>query len=342
MKTTLIYAIGVLLSFPYCLAQTLHFPQINTNIWFSLHIEGGIPTVEKGYIHGWHNGDTLINGDTWLRFTYQKQVKNMYALTPTIDTTILSPVLNLDNIYYLFSNDTVYYFNQLNNKKSFYWYNNPQQGDIWVYEVYNPEFNRIDTAYTLVESVSPFDINGINSKNIKIKSCDSLGNISFSNHPNYFTINVNATNINTVLGPFVWKLNFNYHSNTSIYEYPLIHDESLICYQSADVPTYQTNHSFPDCLAYITLSVEDADLKSEQVSYFPNPVQNQLNLYNQSSSVIYTGFITDLSGRKQGINFSLNTESTTVVSLSTLQSGMYILVLTDQDGNSQTHKFIKQ
>ena len=65
------------------------------------------------------------------------------------------------------------------------------------------------------------------------------------------------------------------------------------------------------------------------------------NGWNSSNNTL-TGFISDLSGRKQGVHFTLSPESNTIVPLSHLKSGMYILVLTDQEGNTQTHKIIKQ
>ncbi|HEY8365983.1 MAG TPA: T9SS type A sorting domain-containing protein [Bacteroidia bacterium] len=334
--TTFVSCLCLLESMLYGQNQT--FPQTGSNIYYSIELNAiAFPHIEQGYNHSWHAGDTLINGETYRRFLMEKQTIGIYSTGPNQLDTVLGNIQNLGAKYYTSSGDTVYYFNEVTGQKTFYWYNNPQPGDIWKYIQLNPEFNTIDTAYLLVQSVDLLDLNGHPSKNINLKSTYPPGPT-----PSYwFSLSMPSVTINTVMGPNLNFIGFHYISPTLIIEYPFLHVESITCFTSDEIPNTFNPSNFSDCRAYVALSAPEWIL-NKNIHLYPNPVENELSLQNHSSSSTLTGFITDLSGRKQGINFSLNTESTTVVSLSTLQSGMYILVLKDKDGNSQTHKLIKQ
>ena len=341
MKTPILILIS-LLSWSLCKAQSNIFPQNNADIWYSYRMEGFVMEKERGYIHSWHSGDTLINGDNWIKFTTEKQSKITITIGPDTDTTILSNIQNLGSQYYFKSNDTVYYWNELINQKAFYWYANPQVGDIWEYYLLNLQDNvSIDTAYVKVESITPENINGTTSNNIKLTSCDKLGNttgITITEESPYFELFNSSEIINTVMGLRAWKMQFKLIAPNSLIEYPAIYEEDIICYKSDDIAQVSFSNTFPNCYAYIFL--DDQEHSLGQFSFYPNPVQSELRITNNN---LFSGAVQlfDLQGKSIRNSIVINPQSTTIMPLNDLKPGMYILKCSDENGKIWSFKIIK-
>lgn len=172
----------------------------------------------------------------------------------------------------------------------------------------------------------------------------------------YYTIEfklLNPLDINTFNNPVLKQLTFHQRSIFSVGATSVPWESFHVCDYGLD-DSYVINQikCFNDELSnstecdseenYFTYFSLDENKINSTIDIYPNPVENDLSIQYHSSNNTLTGFISDLSGRKQGVHFTLSPESNTIVPLSHLKSGMYILVLTDQEGNTQTHKVIKK
>jgi hypothetical protein len=86
---------------------------------------------------------------------------------------------------------------------------------------------------------------------------------------------------------------------------------------------------------YASSSIAEADVYENGLELFPNPVINEINLKSGN----------DLSGGNVRIINMLGTEvmnvnSTSVIDVSSLESGMYTLIYS-KDGNKMVKKFVK-
>jgi hypothetical protein len=92
-----------------------------------------------------------------------------------------------------------------------------------------------------------------------------------------------------------------------------------------------------ESLLSVTLGVNNSELSGNQLKIYPNPVTDVLNISTNSSIVMRSVKIRDISGREvikvEGNNTSL--------SVSHLQSGLYIATITTQKGTA-IKKFIKK
>ena len=331
MKRLLYIIIGLVFSLQM---QAQTFPHSGMETWYSVFKNTmSFPQEEKGYTHAWHNGDTVINGVTWTHIRIEDVIKAKFTTGPNPGDTYeqLYPTQYRD-AFYINSGDTVYYLNPETGNKSFYWYNNPQPGDIWKYELMNPETHTLDTAYIMVSSVSLYSINGYPSKNIAIETCGSCNPVPYG----FF---IDDVIINTVMGPNQSQLIFNYQPPNTIVEFPLIY-EDIICFQSNEVPFFHKSTNFSDCYAYITLSNEEENNTPDIISIYPNPTSSFLHIYNEGNKNIF-GQIIDLSGKVVKNDIQLAPQTTTIVPLAHLSRGVYILKLVNDAGEMQTHKIIK-
>lgn|SRR5690606_33448970 len=88
-------------------------------------------------------------------------------------------------------------------------------------------------------------------------------------------------------------------------------------------------------------NVDMFDFNQANVEYFPNPVEDLLNVRWDSSVLITKIYLFSSSGQLLQIQEAANTTST-VFDLSSYSSGMYHLVLHTVDNQQKTYKIIKK
>ncbi|MCG9911405.1 MAG: T9SS type A sorting domain-containing protein [Flavobacteriales bacterium] len=88
------------------------------------------------------------------------------------------------------------------------------------------------------------------------------------------------------------------------------------------------------------LDVEEQTIQTS-VSVYPNPVSDVLNLVSSYSEITYTGYLSDICGRKVIEIRSTPPSATTIISTEHLPSGIYVLSLSDSKGNRHSEKIIK-
>jgi len=95
----------------------------------------------------------------------------------------------------------------------------------------------------------------------------------------------------------------------------------------------------PGCDKWDDLDEKEAN--QIRLSLYPNPVVNELYVFNPTHAHSYKGELISLNGQVVKSNIFLSPQSTTIIPLSGLKSGIYILKCSDEKGNVQTHKIIK-
>ncbi len=78
------------------------------------------------------------------------------------------------------------------------------------------------------------------------------------------------------------------------------------------------------------------------VSVYPNPVSDVLNLVSSYSEMTYTGYLSDLYGRKVMEIRPAPHSETVAIPVAHLPSGIYVLTLSDSKGNIFSEKIIKK
>lgn len=335
-------------------AQNQTFPHSGTEIYYS-HFQQNImlgsmnPLYENGYIRAWHVGDTIINNETCRVIRYERQLKDIY-FNNGVYTSVLKNIESRGSDIFQTQNDSVFLVNLNNGNKSFYWYNNPQVGDIWPYTVKNPELGLNEKVYLYVKSIIPLSINGYPSKNIELEQCDSLGNIaevgngiivgsdSFGFQYGY-KLSQDIT-INTVMGCQSVRINFDYFKPDFPDEGPIVKNK-ITCFKSDEVPLFLADTFFTNCLSYISLSNEKYFSNNENLLFYPNPIINQLSILNSSPYSFKTQLFA-LNGQIVKSDMYIYPHVSTTISLDGLIPGIYILKCSDEKGNVQTHKIVKK
>jgi hypothetical protein len=304
---------------------------------------------ERGYIHTWVDGDSIVNGTIYHRLRQEIQYKSYtYTFESQSQTyipsdTILNSIQPLPSIFVYTANDSVYFLDK-SNKKQFVWYNNPQPGDIWHLGK-GPKYKDVSqdsvNAYVKIESVNLEPLNGFPSKTITFTFCDSLGNVGTPASIDSLAIYA-YTKTNTVYGLsnlILYATYRNYYRTFGGDEMNLF-DNRLICFQSPQTSHIQFLPEFQDCFGLITFSMNMSNSAST-VSVYPNPAHQEINLFNPSQDLFYKGQIIDLSGKVVKNDIQLAPQTTTIVPLAHLSRGVYILKLVNDAGEMQTHKIIK-
>ncbi len=311
--------------------QAQSFPMPGAEMWYNHHYFGG-PNYQYGYTHAQINGDTIINGLSYSIFQGNRIVKDVSYQN---DTSFLNIPLN--KIFFAVSNDTVYQW--LNNEKTFLWHNNPNNGDIWCYGTIPMPAGgtQMLCAKAYVETEN---INGIASKKINLFIVDTLGNF---NCPD-FGMSYLGT-VNNLMGPSIDIFDF---YNKLMYRFTICHyelygDESmkynlLSCWQADNMPLVHLD-SNQHCKGSLFFTNE-VYTPISGLKIFPNPVANVIHIANDGDSDA-TGQIIDLQGRVVRSHMKIKAKSESVFSLVELPDGMYILKCSDENGNVQTHKIIK-
>ena len=334
MKRLLHIAIGLIFSLQM---QAQTFPLPGFEAWYNFHTWAP-PTPEYGYTHAWVEGDSIINGLPYHIFKSEritKKITNYTFPNPAnnySDTAYLNFTLN--NLLIANSNDTIYQWYQ--NQKCFLWNNNANTGDIWKYEWLN---NLGLPTYYFKVNVQTEIINGANTKRFLLEHIDSLGNPTFCQ-----TIPPFIFSISDIMGPSI-DIN-SYLKKLEEWSYACFnetHDEStlsneIICWQ-ADNYTLTHLGNNQHCMGSLYLSNDENTISELKV--YPHPVHHEIILYNPASNKLFNGKLIDLGGNTVVPRIILTPQATAIVPVSHLKSGMYVLVLSDNEGNTQTHKIIK-
>lgn len=88
-----------------------------------------------------------------------------------------------------------------------------------------------------------------------------------------------------------------------------------------------------------TLSINDEQFASE-VSLYPNPVKEILNVRELQQVDLKNAAIFDMTGRLVGLTELNNNLSEKIINVKNIQSGLYILKLSDIEGRVLTKRFI--
>lgn len=334
-------------------AQNQTFLQSGTEIYYS-HFQQNImlgsmsPLYENGYIRAWHDGDTIINNESCRVIRYERQLKDIY-FDNGVYTSVLRNIESRGSSILQTQNDSVFLVNFNNGNKSFYWANNPQVGDIWTYTVKNPELGSNEKVYLYVKAIIPFSINGYPSNNIELVQCDSLGNLAevgsgviVGSDPYGFQYGYKLSQditINTVMGCQSVRIDFDYFKPDFPDEGPIIKNK-ITCFQSDEVPLFHADTFFTNCRSYVSLSNEKYFPANDNLHFYPNPIINQLSIINSSPYSFRTQLF-ELSGQVIKSDMYIYPHVSTTISLEGLKPGIYFLKCSDENGNVQTHKIMK-
>jgi hypothetical protein len=105
-----------------------------------------------------------------------------------------------------------------------------------------------------------------------------------------------------------------------------------------DVPGVLTDtFSSAEALITNTLSIDDNQLLANEITIYPNPAQNVLNIQLANSNAIEFVRILDINGR----TVLTTNDNSNVIDVNSLQAGFYIVTVSTQAG-TVTKKFIKE
>ncbi len=95
----------------------------------------------------------------------------------------------------------------------------------------------------------------------------------------------------------------------------------------------------PDSLDVVGL--KSIELRKEQISIYPNPTNDQLNVSNHSQSSIHTVQLFDLTGKLIHTAGNIPASATRALNLSELEAGVYVLSLLGETGGVQKRVIVK-
>lgn len=271
-------------------AQAQHFG-IQGSSWYysNVYVVPG-PTIE-GYINITSNGDTTIQGKLCNRLQ--------------LNTPIGCGDGQVTKFTY-YSNDSVYFYEPAYHSFQLLYYINASIGDSWSIRV--PDMNDEDTISVHVNATDIINLNGVSLKRLQVTYVTHYDNLLDYNYESEIIERIGDTR-------YLFNL-FSEWSHTC--------DESYIpglrCYEDPSMPLYSTGlASACDFQSFLGTDEKAID---QQIVY-PNPSSNVFYLSSlNDSEVSYEIF--DLLGHSM-----LKGRTTSEINISSLKSGSYILVTTD-------------
>lgn len=288
-------------------------------------------------------------GATWIYRSFSATSRLYYKFSYSRDTTIdnkFSKVLSVDEIQYIGvlptlvrtsewvgdeylyeENDSVYWYDKVSNDFKFIYSFNPSIGDTFI--VGNSRAYCLgDTSYPHSDTfiVSSLETDTINSRILNRYNTASLtGN---------YTIGVIFSKIGSAPNPFPEINRFNCISSTA--EYGEFYEE-LVCYTDSLRGNLQfSNLSSEECHDISTYSPDHAKIKMDNLLVYPNPTSDELYI-DQLGIFPSKYFIYNI----QGQCMAEGEMHDQVISTKGLQQGIYLLKITDREGNNQIVRFIK-
>ena len=284
--------------------------------WHYLIPSGGggmIPYIETNHVIK-YTGDSLYNG----RMT--KILSNAPYYHSSCTTWYNSMLIYT-------SHDSIFFHGSktVNDWELLYNYN-ALAGQSW--QLYLNSYNGIDTVTILVDSVKYNTINSISLKTMYVHYTDiTHPNAGQSSSLTYRSIIYDRIGDNTCL--------FNYIFSPQVEP---CYNTYLLCYSDTTLGTYQVNDTVACDYSYAT-GIEQINTINEQVSVYPNPVHNSLQVRIANSSPVNIQ-ITDVLGTEIE-NEELKMQNSTIqMDVSRLKPGIYFISGNTTNG-VYTTKFIK-
>jgi hypothetical protein len=285
---------------------------------------------ENGYVRFYLSEEFEINGKMLQRLSGEKKYR--YQTGP--DTWVEHPqIIPVTSMLYHTSNDTVYYANEQGDLR-FAWHMSPQVGDVWDFGLHGLfSADTLIRAYGLVIQVTPININGIESLDVRWRSCiDSLGTLppDFQELEQAYLQGFHEGIINTLLGP---RNNFFFQFFYEIAPMPapivcFFQSSALACYQSNDVDLI---HFFASQSCTNNVSSIEA-LENRKFKLYPNPSSTSLMLDHLELVQSYAIFSSTGSIILEGNSFPIN--------LLDLPSGVYFIRIDSIQGSSTIERFV--
>jgi hypothetical protein len=285
---------------------------------------------ENGYVRFYLSEEFEINGKMLQRLSGEKKYR--YQTGP--DTWVEHPqIIPVTSMLYHTSNDTVYYANEQGELR-FAWHMNPQVGDVWDFGLHGLfSADTLIRAYGVVIQVTPVNINGIETLDIRWRSCiDSLGTLppDFQELQQPYLQGFHEGIINTLLGP---RNNFFFQFFYEIAPMPgpivcFFQSSALACYQSNDVDLIHFLSS-QSCTNNVA-SIETLEITKFKV--YPNPSSTTLMLDHPELVQSYAIFTPTGSIILKGSSFPINVLN--------WPSGAYFIRIDSIQGSSTIERFV--
>jgi len=297
-------------------------------VWHYTYNFSGVGYSKYSYVV-----DTLVENKMCQKIIEQSQQRiqtgpGIFAVQPIYAGTTL---------YVYKSNDSVFTYRNGNFYLAFK--TNAILGEVWDLGVFYPSINS-KHAFVKVDSIFYNSYNGVNLRNIKIYSCDSLGNQIFSQPQGTpssswlpYVALFNNNIINEKFGPNVKLSGIN---NALLDEWmnEVIPSE-LLCFQSNSFSLYQAGIS--DCNNGILTEINEIET-TENIYLYPNPANDRI--YFSNSTLFKTLNIYNNIGQSQQTFINSNNSG---IDISLLSKGFYTYTITDNKQNIIANgKFIKE
>jgi hypothetical protein len=285
---------------------------------------------ENGYVRFYLSEEFEVNGKMLQRLSGEKKYR--YQTGP--DSWVEHPqIIPVSSMLFHTSNDTVYYANEQGELR-FAWHLNPQIGDVWnfgTHPLYSAD--TAITAYGIVTEITPVEIGGLSTFNIRWRSCiDENGTLPpyYEDLENSYLHAFHEGQINTLLGPIN---NFFFQFFYEIEPMP----GAIICFfQSSILACYQSDatnliHFLPSqsCTNNV-VALENSEIFSLQI--YPNPASTFVMINHVEQIKSYK--IMDATGRLvlSGEEFPIQVDE--------LPRSVYFVELDLVDGTSTKRKLI--
>jgi hypothetical protein len=111
-------------------------------------------------------------------------------------------------------------------------------------------------------------------------------------------------------------------------------------YDVQTIRQWYANDNFPSCDPQVTAGIADSQPEINELRLYPNPSSDLIYIDYKALSKAVTIEIYDVRGQLLK-NIKMNNQSTNVISVSDLSSGLYLLKVNDGK-NTKIQRFVKQ
>lgn len=252
--------------------------------------------------------DTIINGKTCSKLTKRHK---LYCFGRP-DTEFLYS-----------SNDTVYFFYTIFNEFQNLYIFNSIPNDSWIIKIKDEE-QEVGTITIRVDSVSTIQINGQNLKALHVTY----------NKNNEISPESYSSTIIEKIGDIQYMFNWSPWTQIAC---DANWTDGLRCYQDSEIGLYSTG--IVDSCDYIyNWATANFEKQNERIVVYPNPAKDKIEIsYEKCQKVNIEIF--ELTGK---LILSEIIQTNEEFNISNLNSGIYLIKITDEEKNLFTNKLIKQ